>query len=107
MPFFGLWCVVHRAAAGEQPWGHMEHLGGARHAGSDPMDVFCSQSLGLFFWKLLGCTEMSSQPGSLSLQKHQAAFLSRGDLTVCYLCVHCLALSICHNCLSTCPGERQ
>lgn len=57
-----------------------------------------------FLWKLLGCTEISSQAGSLSLQKHQAAFLSRGDLNVCYLCVHCLALSICHNCLSTCPG---
>lgn len=53
MPFFDLWCVVHRAAAGEQPWGHTEHLGRARHAGSDPMDVFCSQSLGLFFGNFL------------------------------------------------------
>lgn len=53
MPFFGLWCVVHRAAAGEQPWDHTEHLGGARHAGSDPMDVFCSQSLGLIFGNFL------------------------------------------------------
>lgn len=101
--FRGLWCAIHRAASGEQPCGHMGYLG-VGHAGNDWMSSVSRVSG--FLWKLFGYTGISSQAGSLGLQEHQSAFLSRGDRTVCRLFIHCLALSICHNCLSTCPGER-